>query len=222
MPETFTVATRGYGKSDYSREVSLGQVRPGISLKYNQQLVAFAICLTDVVPMPYPIPWVKAPLASGATIGLYDISTGLTGAYSIGAGYALSIIEIREGSNQDFDSWLYFDGLLIARPASGASGVYDNSANIAQYSTLQLDPTASLPHTVNIQVINRGLGNMRAGITITCLLEAMGTPPFPTEKDTKCPFCDTINHVSVTTTNIKCKKCGNTYIVFDMTRIKKM
>ncbi|MBA7556818.1 hypothetical protein ES705_49538 [subsurface metagenome] len=44
VTRTFTVEQQGVGKPDYSREVSAGRERAGISLKYNQQLLGWGLC----------------------------------------------------------------------------------------------------------------------------------------------------------------------------------
>ncbi|GAI40842.1 unnamed protein product, partial [marine sediment metagenome] len=48
MGEIFTVETRGVGKPDYSKEISLGKVRPGLTLKFNQGLRIFGRVFTAV------------------------------------------------------------------------------------------------------------------------------------------------------------------------------
>lgn len=200
--------------------IILGQVRPGLSLNYNQQLVQFAVVFTDQVGTPYAIPWVQGPLAPGAKSHIYNLSTGLVSPYTVAKGYSLSIIEIRSGFNQDMDGWLYLDGLLVSQPFLDGSGLVVLETSIAKYNSTIFDPTAASPHTVDLILINRGLGNMLGGALITCILEAIGTPPFPTNKDTGCPFCGNINRVVVAVTTIKCSKCGKTYYVFDTTSIK--
>ena len=211
-----------YRIHNVATQVIAGQIRPGIALKDNQQLVQFGLTLTDQVAMPYIIPWVKAPLGLAAHSHVYNVNTGIVSPYTILKGFTLSIIEIRSTFNQDMDSWLYLDGLLVSNPILAASGMANSEASIAYYSTAIFDPTASSAHTVDLDIINRGIGNMMGGVTLTTILEAIGTPPFPTEKDTQCPFCNTINHVAVTVTTIKCQKCGRTYYVYDTTRIKRM
>ncbi len=42
--ETGAYPQEGVGKPDYSREVSAGRERAGISLKYNQQLLGWGLC----------------------------------------------------------------------------------------------------------------------------------------------------------------------------------
>jgi len=282
MAEIFVVETRGVGKPDYTREVSSGQVRPGILLKYNQQLVEFVYAAQDlVIPSPF-VPWMKGLIPHGGThtaianptvmtdavaafgvnalIGmiiynltdksqgivvsntantvtvvalaggtlntwttgdayvfgahLIDLSTGIPAPYTILAGYSLSLIEQRLNFNQDVEGWIFVDGLLIARPAGASNGSMIYQGEIAYFSTLLLDPTAAAPHLIDYQIINRGLADMGGGITLTTILEAIGTPPFPTEKDTKCPKCGQINRVGVMVTRVKCSRCGNTYILF--------
>lgn len=216
--ENYTVTTTGIGKVDYSKEVSLGQIRPGVSLKFNQQLRQFVYAASDVLS---PYVWIRPLLASGAFTHVYDSNTGLATPFTVPAGYALTLIEQRLNFNQDSEGYLYLDGFHIAFPFLASSGQMVMQSDIAQFSTLQVDPTAALAHQVDLIIYNRGLNNMKGGITITAILEAIGTPPFPTEKDTMCPFCNEINHVGVHVTSIICRKCGNTYFVFDTTGFRR-
>ncbi len=48
MAEIFPVETRGVGKPDYSREVSVGRMRPGLTLKYMQGLKIFGDTFSSV------------------------------------------------------------------------------------------------------------------------------------------------------------------------------
>ncbi|GAI13842.1 unnamed protein product, partial [marine sediment metagenome] len=48
MAEIFPVETRGVGKPDYSREVSVGRMRPGLTLKYLQGLKIFGDTFSSV------------------------------------------------------------------------------------------------------------------------------------------------------------------------------
>jgi hypothetical protein len=111
------------------------------------------------------------------------------------------------------DSWLYIDGILTTSPMLTGSGLSEYQALLTPYTTLQLDPTASFPHLFDLQVRNRGLGAMMGSCVLTGIIEAIGTPPFPTMKNTQCPFCHTKNSVPVQQNTIICSKCGKLYMV---------
>lgn len=49
MGEIFPVETRGIGKPDYSKEVSSGRERPGLTLKYSQTLKIFGLVFTTEI-----------------------------------------------------------------------------------------------------------------------------------------------------------------------------
>jgi len=57
--ERQTIPQEGTGKLDYSKEVALGEIRPGFELKWNQTLLAFLITFSRI---PSAYSWVKQPL----------------------------------------------------------------------------------------------------------------------------------------------------------------
>lgn len=207
-----------YRLQSVTTQVATGQTSPGIKLNVNQQIVEFAYAPQDIEPTPYPIAWVQPLLASGGSSQLYDVDTGIIMPYTVPAGYTLSIIEERMGFNQDSEGWIFFDGLLVALGNLQASGFGVDFQNLVKFSTTLLDPTAQNSHTVSYTIYNRGLSSMKGGINVVAILESVNTPPFPTVKDTRCPFCQTVNNVSVHTTTIVCSNCGRTYFVSDSTR----
>jgi len=222
MAETFPVEQRGIGKPDYSREVSSSIQRAGYYLKYPQQLVVFGYVPTDEVAHPYAIPWVQPVLGAGLSHRLYDVSTGLISPYAVPAGYSLSLIERHWCTSEDVEMWLYLDGLLIACPGLTSAGQQVSLNPVYGYSTLVFDPTATSAHTIDLVVRNRGLGAVEGGITYACILEAVGTPPFPTTKNCQCPFCTHQQLVKVEAVKITCENCGELYFVQDLTQIKKL
>lgn len=217
----FVVDERGIGKPDYSKEISLGQVRPGISIKFQQSLKQFFYTPQDQVAVPYLIPWVQDELAAGDSHRLYDGDTGAILPYTVPQGFALTVIEQRFNFNQDIEMWLYFDTLLVASPALCLAGTMSDQQNVLGYSTLTLDPTASSAHVVDPIIWNRGGADMKGGISIIAILEAVGTPPLPTTKNTVCPFCGHVNTVKNNVTRITCGKCSQEYIVFASSEFKR-
>jgi len=197
------------------------QARPGILLRPNQQLMFFGNTFQDVAVFS-PYPWVSTVLAIGGNAHLINFNTGIVTPYTVPAGYALTVIEKSYNFNQDSEGWLYLDGWLAAAGMGVAAGAAVSVSDIVGYSTKMFDPLALLPHTVDIVVYNRGLGAMRGGVEYVVLFEAIGTPPFPTQKDTQCPFCKALTNVPVHTTTIKCPKCSKTYFVYDTTLIRRM
>ncbi len=197
------------------------QARPGILLRPNQQLVFFGNTFQDVeVFSPYP--WVANVLGPGLNAHVVDFNTGAASPYTAPIGFAVTVIEKSYNFNQDCEGWLYLDGWLAAAIAGTSSGHAVQFSDIVGYSTKLFDPLALLAHTMDVVVYNRGLGNMRGGIEFVVLLEAVGTPPFPTKKDTQCPHCRALTNVPVHTTTIVCPKCHKTYFVYDTTLIRRM
>lgn len=222
MAEIFAVEQRGIGKPDYSRTVSSSRQRSGLYLKYLQQLVVLAATFTDMVAHPAPMPWVQPPLAAGAQSHLYDLATGALSPYAFGAGFTMTMVQKDWTCSQDFEIWLYFDGMLIACPgiSPGGDNVYINP--VFTYSSATLDPTAALAHAFDFIVVNVGGADLEGGITISLVLEAIGTPAFPTTKKCVCPFCYHLQEEKVGTTKIVCGNCGQTYFVQDFSRLREL
>jgi hypothetical protein len=219
---TFEVPIKGIGKPDYSREVNSAISRAGFYLKFNQQLVVFGVLRTNAVPHPYLVPWVQPLLAPGAQSHLYNLATGVTAPYTIPAGYSLSMIERSWSFTEDACLRLYFDGLLYANPGVTEAGFSTERNPVFPYSTLLIDPTALSAHAVDVIITNYGAGNMEGACTFACILEAMGTPPFPDTKECECPFCHHLQIVKIGTTAIICAKCSQPYFVGDFSTIRKL
>lgn len=213
MAETFEVPVRGIGKPDYTREVSSARERRGITLKYGQQFALFSYTPTDLVAHPYAISWVKPVLAAGATAHIVDMATGVDTPYTIPAGYTGALLQIVFNVNQDCEVWVWMDGLLISCIANVSGGLPGYFEELVGYGTEIFDPTALSPHTMDFTIINRGGLAMRGEISISGIIEAVGTPPFPTEKTTECPFCHSKNVVPIGQTIIVCNTCEKTYYV---------
>ncbi len=233
VTRTFTVEQRGVGKPDYSKEVSSGRERAGISLKYSQQLAGWGLCWTDIVAHPQvpAVPWVKPPLAPDAQAHLVDLATGVALPYTTPAGYAFAMIQKDWTCNEDIEIWIYAstpseaDGgslVLIACPGISPSGdnVYVNP--VYTYTSLTLDPTSAYSHSWDVVVVNRGTGNMEGGIVLAAMIAAVGTSPFPDTKQCQCPLCHHLQTVKVGTTVIVCDNCGETYYVQDFSRIREL
>ena len=215
-----TTPILGEGKPDYTREVSSARQRAGIFLKENQSLRVVAITFTDQVVHPYPVPWVKPPLAAGASAHLIDTSTGVAAPISIPAGYSATNVQLGWGMNQDIELWFYMDGLLMGSPGIGSSGgvVHQNPAYAI--TTLTVDPLSLSAHELDLVVVNVGAAPLEGGMLFANIQEEVGTPPLPDTKNCQCPFCSHIQSVKVGVTNIVCKQCGRTYIVYDFSRLK--
>lgn len=216
--ERGTCPQEGVGKPDYSREVSSALQRSGAKAKYRQQFKLFALLLSDTASL---FPWIQSPIAPGATIHLIDQETGLAMPYIVGAGYTLSMICRGAGLNQDYRYEVFLDGeLAMSGDFEGGAHFYEEEPT--KFSTELIDPTASSPHSVDAVFTNLGGADMYGGIRSFLILEAVGTPPFPTTKTTKCPFCGNEEVKPVTAIKIICSACGRLYIVYDLTGLKEM
>jgi len=219
MPvEYYTVQTQGTGAPDYSQTVSSAKERRGLLLKYNQRLKIFAILFSDVAS---PYPWVQPALAAGLSAHVIDMETGLPMPYTINVGYTLSMVTRRSGLDQDNREHIFFDGALIMGAELGG-GNAQYLEEVVPLSTALIDPMGIIPHTVDTIFTNLGGANMHGGVTALTILEAVGTPPFPTTKTTRCPFCGHEQVESTHATQIKCSKCSMTYIVYDLTNFKEV
>jgi hypothetical protein len=216
IAETYEVQPQGTGAPDYSKTVSSSRERRGLRLQYNQQLKIFAILFSDVVS---PYPWVQPVLAPTLQAHLIDMETGLAMPYTINVGYTLSLTTRHFGIDQDRREHILFDGALIMGGDIGG-GNSEYLEEVVPLSSSLIDPTGAAAHTMDHTITNMGGANMYGGVTVLAILEAVGTPPFPTTKTTKCPFCGKEQADSVHATRIICSGCGKMYIVYDLTNFK--
>ena len=211
LVSTWTVPARGVGTPDYSSEIAQGQVRPGLSLKFGQTLKIFGIALTTLWS---PYPYIKPPLAPGATVHILDWETGQIPS-TVPAGYLYTGIEQRYSFSQDYQVQYYLDGFLIALVGTLVAGHSNNIAEIVPLSSAVFDPMALSPHDYDITITNLGGAAMEGSFSIFAAMEELGTEPIRgANKIVKCKFCDYEWEVPQETTKINCPKCGqlNIYI----------
>ncbi len=213
----FTVPVRGVGKPDYTREISLGRERPGLSLKHGQYLKVFAHAFT-VIPSPYPI--VTAPLAIGGTAHLIDAATNLEMPFSIDEGYTLTAISGSYSFTEDAIVWGYMDGFLLAGLGVAIAGTPFYEAQVVGLATTLIDPTADRAHAFDITITNQGLAAMTGSAFFIVLLEAVGTKPFPTTKTVKCKFCGHQWTVPRATSAVNCPNCDELNVYFDLSKFR--
>jgi len=284
----FPVETRGIGKPDYSKEISSGKERAGLTLAYHQTLKIFGIVFTaintgvhtaavnltvmtdaaanfavnalvllpifnvtdgsfgiiiantvntvtvvaltggisnqwntgDVYTIPSPFAWVTTPLAPGATAHLVDNVTGLAMPFTVPQGYTISLIAGGGSFTEDTIMWVYFDGLLAISGGvlAGGNVAYEN--RIVSITTATIDPTGASAHTVDVQITNRGVGNLEGGTDLTGILEAVGTKPLPTTKTVRCKWCGNEEVVPQETVKWICPKCGQLNMFYDLSRFR--
>jgi len=197
VTKSITVTQTGIGKPDYTKAIAEGQFRPGISLKYNQALGFFAYVPTSLVIHPYPVKWVKPALVPGGVAHMIDSNTGAPLPYLLPAGYTVTLIETTWNFDQDSVSIFYMDGAFFGMVGVTDGGLPQHVSRITGYSSTIIDPHALSSHWIDLQVINNGGANMSGGIEGVVLFEKIGSPPWPTEKTTSCPFCLANNVVPV-------------------------
>ncbi len=211
ITQTRTVPQKGLGAPDYSNTVSSARERAGIRLAENQGLQIFG-CVFSAIASPYP--WVLANLAIGGTVSLVDNLTGADLPYTVPIGYTLSVVSIGVTTDQDIVIYAYFDTFLVLCLGvyPGASSGYENQ--VVGMTTSTIDPTALAAHAIDIQVTNLGLDVVTGAVDMKLVLEAVGTPPFPTVKIIRCKFCGHEKTVPMTETRLVCTKCGNLTLVY--------
>lgn len=210
------------GREDFAAELAGGQVRAGILLKTNQTLVAFALMLTDRVAHPYAVSWVKPPMTPGEERHAINISTGVATPYSLAAGYSMTMFQKDWTADQDIEMWLYFDSLLVACPGISGPGANLSINMVYPYISAALDPTSASAHQIDGIVKNRGGGLLTGGFVIVAIVEKVGSPPWPSDKETQCPFCEAKKTVPVGATSVRCDNCGQTYYLFDTSRVRRL
>ena len=212
--KTGVATQRGIGKPDYSREISVGQERAGVYLKYNQRIRLFS-GNWNITDADYP-GILDTGIAAEASAHLVDSDTLMPLPGIILAGFSLTIIAMGFAISQDAFFQAYFEHLGVYTSynmglGSSGFGVYQNK--LRDLSTTWFDPTAALAHTIDIKVYNRGGGTLYGGVGIWAIMEAVGTPPWPTTKICRCPYCGHHQEVNVIETKITCASCGKSYLV---------
>jgi len=216
MAEIFAVETRGVGKPDYSREVSLGRERAGIALKHNQYFRVFAGNWTTGDP-EYPL-IEDYNIAVGGKRHLRDSDTNELMPITLEKGHTLTIIALGYTVTQDLLVYLYCDSsplfagaCLCLGVTSSGSAVYENK--LREFSTTWYDETAALPHVLDIIAYNQGGAALYGAVGVLCIEELVGTPPWPTTKECFCPYCSHKQTEPISATRITCKGCGKEYMV---------
>lgn len=212
-----TIQTTGIGKPDYTNDVSMGQIRPGLTLKYRQTLKLFGLVPSNIIsPFPYVVP----PIAPGATQNLIDFETGLPMPYTIPIGYFASLVQIGIGLNQDYTAPIYIDTVFAGYLSTGSAGDPKVWSEVTPFSTLSIDPTGATFHLYDCLLENLGGANMMGAISIYAILEELGTPPLPTTKVLRCKFCGYEWEVQKETTSITCPSCGRINIYCDFSKYR--
>lgn len=209
----------GIGKPDFSKEVSLGQVRPGIRLKYNQRLKVNAVVFS-AIPSPYS--WCFLPLVPGASQHIIDLETGLELPYTVPQGWCYSVITRRITFSEDCSISSYVDvhpitgDPLLIISAYYEGGRVNSSSEIVGLATTLIDLNASRSHPVDSIITNIGAGNLEGAVSDIILMEAIGTPPPPTTKTVRCKWCGYQTKVSVKTNQLECPKCGKLTLYYNL------
>ena len=228
--ESGTCAQEGIGKPDFSREVFAGKERAGIALKYNQQFRVFAgNWTTGDIPLPSPeYPLIEDyNIAAGGKRHLRDSDTDELMPITLPAGRTLTIIAIGYTVTQDLLMYLYVDSSPLFAGAcislgvtGGGSAVYENK--LREFSSTWYDPTAALPHTLDIIAYNRGGDPLYGGAGILCVEEIVGTEPFSTTKECFCPYCNHKQTEPITATRITCQGCSKEYMVTNFACLRQL
>ncbi len=202
-------AARGVGKPDYYLEAWSAKQRAGYALTYKQTLKIFGFACIPPRFGASPYPWVIAPLAPGSVTHMVDLATGLPMPFTCPAGYIIQMIEKTWNFDGPTNLWLWMDGFLAAAPGAGRAFEEKVENNVVNYSSAWFDPTATLPHTFDVQVEAQDPMNaLVGGCTVTAILEEVGTPPLPSTKDVRCHWCGHINSgIPAHETRVTCGRC---------------
>lgn len=229
VASTYTVAAKGIGKPDYSKEVSAGKERAGIALKYNQRFRVFVGGWGITDPL---YPWLlpnSIPVGGSDHLCDSDTNLPLPGPFpTIPVGRTLTMISVAFSTTQDMELYAYTDCISPELPgvctnlgvSTGGMPIYENK--IREFSTIWYDPTASLPHTLDIIAYNRGAVELHGGMALLCVEEIVGTTPFPITKDCMCPHCKHVQTVPIETTRITCEGCGKVYMVTNFASLREL
>ena len=175
----------------------------------------------DVYSIPSPFAWVQAPLAAGAKARFIDNVTGAPFPLTVPVGYTMTFIAAGGSFTEDAIAWVYFDGLLIISGGVMAGGQVDYENKVVGITTATVDPTGLTSHTIDIQITNRGLGNLEGGTEWVGILEAVSTPPLPLIKVIRCKWCGHEETVPVEQTKLICPKCGRLTMVYALRHFRE-
>ena len=213
-----TTPITGIGKPDYTNQVSSALERAGLRLDYNQGLRIFGRVFSAIFS---PWAWVTAPLAPGATASLIDTSNGQIMPYSIPVGHTMSFISAGHSMSEDSVVWVYLDGFLILSGGVYTNGAFSYTNTVVGFTSANMDPTGAAAHPLNIQVTNRGAGNLEGGLEWIGLLQDVGTPPLPTVKTVRCKVCGYQEDKPLETVRWICPKCGQLNLFYNTSAFKK-
>lgn len=218
--EQLAVTTsEGIGKADYSNEISLGRVRPGISLKYGETLEVAGIVFSDIASV---YPWITTPLAIGGTANLVNWSTGVAFPYVTSVGYTYSLLQITHSMTQDFRFLTYMDTIFTGFLGTSGSGTINYLTQIVGMGTNLFDPTGATAHLFDVIIENLGGATMQGSVTLFAISTAVGTPPLPVTKIVVCKFCGHETEVPVGTNSNRCSECGETTLYVDLSHIREL
>jgi len=209
VESTGTVTATGTGKADYTKVVKAAIQRSGYKLDYNETLKLFFLTPSSLIGVGNPYSWVTDPIAAGGSAHLIDMATGDATPYTLPEGYGLTVVDKSIVSSTPAIFWLYMDTFLIACLMQNRAydSIYIN--DVISYTTLWLDPTGASAHYLDVVVANQdGVNALEGGITIKCILKAVGTPPLPKSKVIRCHNCGNLKEVPVETTSWICERCG--------------
>jgi len=197
------LTSRGTGKPDYSEEIWRGKIFKRIALKPNESLKGF-MKVFSTTPSPYP--FVVSPLAPGESAYLRDMETGLDMPYTIHAGYELEVLMLWVSTDQETRNFMEFDGFLSSEYYLPSKQIYYES-EVFEFTSKNVDPTFSLPHTIAFGLTNLGEADMHGTAEVICILRYHGTE-IPKTKTVKCKWCGTERTVPINTTKFKCPNCN--------------
>lgn len=210
--QEFQVATTGIGRPDFSEEVSSGLQRAGIAVKYGQQLrIGGLVC---DVSGPSFFPWTRGQLGIGETGYAIDYETGVVGTGCI-AGQAVDLYDFDIATAIKVKVWLTLDTGLVANLGIIWPGNHSYVNPLKDYSTLDVDPEAALPHVIQCAIQNIDLVAGDCSIRGTYRVSTVHTPPFDINKIVKCHWCGFEWKVPREATVLICPKCGKKVVVFD-------
>lgn len=217
--QTITVPSRGVGAPDFGNTVTSARERAGVLLKKNQWLKVAGRSLNRG-DIEYPIV-VPSPLAAGANTHLTDYETLAPLPYPVPAGFWLTAMDIGWTFNVDAEVYIYIDlGLSTTCIVATGGGVPYYVNGIVSLSTAWYDPTALVAHPYDVKLYNVSGGDLYGGVTISFILEAIGTPPLPSTKSCRCPNCGHYQTEDRHATRIVCTSCGHIYLVADFSNIR--
>jgi len=206
------VQPEGVGSPDGQIDVSSSIQRSGIAVKYGQQLKIGGIICDSMGSSVFP--WTRGQLTAGEVVYAIDYESGTPGTSCL-AGQGVDLFDLCVATSVKIKVWLTLDGQLVAVTGIISPGTPYYQNWVKSFATLDVDPSASSPHSIECAIKNVDISNGDVSLRGTFAITSLHTPPFPVSKVIRCHWCGYKWEVPREVTVLTCPSCKKEIWVFD-------